>query len=135
MGKVSSTGQTIHFFREVPENTTLFLKQMEPRNLIGLPYSHLQKFLHTHESEPYRAHQIFIWIYHYKRYDFDCMTNLSKSLRTLLKKYFRISLPKIQRTTKSHDDSIKYMFELEDGLKLTYEWFLSSRKQSDETYS
>ena len=85
------------------ENTTLFQKKMKQLKLIGLPYSHLQKFLLEHGIEPYRAHQIFVWIYHYNRYDFDSMTNLSKSLRTLLKKYFRISLPKIESTTKSKD--------------------------------
>ena len=102
----------------MPENFTLFPKKMKPRNLIGLPYAHLQEFLVEHEIEPYRAHQIFIWIYHYKIHDFDCMTNLSKTLRALLKKYFYISLPQIQSKTKSQDSSIKYLFELKDGLSI-----------------
>ena len=40
-------------------------------------------------------------------YDFDEITNLSKSLRVLLKEYFYISTPKICSETKSSDGSIK----------------------------
>ena len=60
-------------------------------NLIGFPHARLQEFLLEHRIEPYRAHQIFIWIYHYKVYDFDSMTNLSKALRALLGEHFHIS--------------------------------------------
>ena len=115
---------------EVPKNITLFQKKMEQLNIIGLSYSHLQKFLLEHGIEPYRAHQIFIWIYHYKRYDFDRMTNLSKSLRTLLKQYFYIALPQIRKTTKSQDGSIKYLFELEDGLTIESVWMPTDQRKT-----
>ena len=42
---------------------------------------------------------------------------------------------KLIDVTKLSNMGWNYRIELEDGLKLTYEWFLSSRKQSDETYS
>ena len=42
---------------------------------------------------------------------------------------------KLIDVTKLSNMGWNYQIELEDGLKLTYEWFLSSRKQSDETYS
>lgn len=100
---------------------------MKQFNLIGLPYVNLQEFLIRHGIEPYRAHQIFIWIYHYKRYDFDRMTNLSKPLRTLLKQYFCISLPKTQKVTKSQDGSIKYLFQLEDGSTIESVWMPTVR--------
>jgi len=66
---------------------------MQPKNLIGFSYTHLQEFLLEHGIKPYRAHKIFIWIYHYKLYDFDRMSNLSKVLRALLKEHFYISYP------------------------------------------
>ena len=103
---------------------------MKQFNLIGFPYDHLQKFLLEHGIEPYRAHQIFIWIYHYKRYDFGRMTNLSKSLRTILNKYFCISLPQIQKATKSQDGSIKYLFELEDGLTVESVWMPTGQRKT-----
>lgn len=95
---------------------------MKQLNLIGLPFNHLQKFLLDHEIKPYRAHQIFIWIYHYNCYDFDGMTNLSKSLRAFLKQHFCISLPQIESTIKSQDGSIKYLFKLEDDLTIESIW-------------
>jgi len=41
---------------------------------------------------------------------------------------------KLIDVTKLSKMGWNYQIELEDGLKLTYEWFRSSRKQSNETY-
>ena len=103
---------------------------MKPKNLIGFPYSHLQEFLLEHGIKPYRAHQIFIWLYHYKLYDFDLMSNLSKKLRSLLKEHFYISLPLISSRTKSQDGSIKYLFELKDGLTIESVWMPSDKRKT-----
>ena len=103
---------------------------MKPNNLIGFSYSRLQEFLLKHRIEPYRAHQIFIWVYHYKLYDFDRMSNLSKSLRTLLKEHFYVSLPLIRSRTKSQDGSIKYLFELKDGLTIESVWMPTDQRKT-----
>ncbi len=103
---------------------------MKQLNLIGLSHARLQEFLLDHGVKPYRAHQIFIWIYHYKAYDFDSMTNLSKALRAMLKEHFHISLPRIQTKTTSQDGSIKYLFELEDGLTIESVWMPSDERKT-----
>lgn len=103
---------------------------MQPKNLIGFSYTHLQEFLLEHGVKSYRAHQIFIWLYHYKLYDFDRMSNLSKVLRALLKEHFYISLPLICRKTKSQDGSIKYLFELKDGLTIESVWMPSDQRKT-----
>ncbi len=103
---------------------------MKKINLIGLSHARLQAFLLDHGIKPYRAHQIFIWIYHYKAYDFDSMTNLSKALRAMLKEHFHISLPRIQTKTTSQDGSIKYLFELEDGLTIESVWMPSDERKT-----
>ena len=103
---------------------------MKQLNLIGFSYTHLQEFLLKHGIKPYRAHQIFIWIYHHKLYDFEHMTNLSKSLRALLKEHFYISVPKIRSTTKSQDGSIKYLFELKDGLTIESVWMPTDQRKT-----
>ena len=103
---------------------------MQPNNLIGFSYKHLQEFLLEHGIKPYRAHQIFIWLYHYKLYDFDRMSNLSKVLRALLKEHFYISLPLIHKRTKSQDGSIKYLFELKDGLTIESVWMPSDQRKT-----
>ena len=99
-------------------------------NLIGFPHARLQEFLLEHRIEPYRAHQIFIWIYHYKVYNFDSMTNLSKALRALLGEHFHISLPRIQAKTTSQDGSVKYLFESEDGLTIESVWMPSDERRT-----
>jgi 23S rRNA (adenine2503-C2)-methyltransferase len=103
---------------------------MKQNNLIGYSYSLLQEFLIDHGMKPYRAHQIFIWIYHYKLYDFDRMSNLSKALRALLKEYFYMSLPQIRSKTKSKDGSIKYLFELKDGLTIESVWMPADKRKT-----
>ncbi len=103
---------------------------MKKINLIGLSHARLQEFLLNHGVKPYRAHQIFIWVYHYKVYDFDSMTNLSKALRAVLKEHFHISLPRIQTKTTSQDGSIKYLFELEDGLTIESVWMPSDERKT-----
>ena len=103
---------------------------MKQLNLIGLSHARLQEFLLGHGVKPYRAHQIFIWVYHYKVYDFDSMTNLSKALRAMLKEHFHISLPRIQTKTTSQDGSIKYLFELEDGLTIESVWMPSDERKT-----
>ena len=103
---------------------------MKQNNLIGYSYSRLQDFLLEHGIKPYRAHQIFIWIYHYKLYNFDSMSNLSKKLRTLLKEHFYISLPRIHSKTNSQDGSIKYLFELKDGMTIESVWMPSDQRKT-----
>jgi 23S rRNA (adenine2503-C2)-methyltransferase len=103
---------------------------MKQNNLIGFPYSYLQDFLIKHGIKPYRAHQVFIWIYHYKLYDFDHMSNLSKSLRILLKAHFYISVPQILSKTRSQDGSIKYLFELKDGLTIESVWMPAEKRKT-----
>ncbi len=103
---------------------------MKTNNLIGFSYTNLQRFLQDHGVEPYRAHQIFIWVYHYKLYDFDLMHNLSKSLRALLKKNFYIFLPIIRSKTKSQDGSVKYLFKLKDGLTIESVWMPSDLRKT-----
>ena len=103
---------------------------MKQLNLIGLPFEHLHNFLLEHKIESYRAHQIFIWVYHYKRYDFDLMTNLSKPLRILLKQHFYFTLPQIRSATKSQDGSIKYLFQLEDGLTIESVWMPTDQRKT-----
>ena len=103
---------------------------MKQNNLIGYSYSRLQDFLLEHGIKSYRAHQIFIWIYHYKLYNFDSMSNLSKKLRTLLKEHFYISLPRIHSKTNSQDGSIKYLFELKDGMTIESVWMPSDQRKT-----
>ena len=54
-------------------------------NLLGLPNGDLERFVVGLGEKPFRARQILKWIYQRGVLDFDAMTDLSKSLRTMLK--------------------------------------------------
>lgn len=67
-------------------------------------------------EEPYRAAQVFRWLYKEGAKSFDEMTDLSKSLREKLKSNFRMT--KLALLDSKHsliDGTTKYLFKLEDG--------------------
>lgn len=65
--------------------------------------------------EPYRADQVFGWIYQKGVYDFDQMSNLSLGLRTRLKEVFYIGLPEVSAKERSgEDESVKLLLKLNE---------------------
>ncbi len=99
-------------------------------NIMGHPERDLCATLQEWGEKPYRAHQIFNWIYHYGVRRFEDMTNLSKALRTQLAETFYIALPVIAERTHSQDGSIKYLFELEDGEKVESVWMPDDNRKT-----
>ena len=65
--------------------------------------------------EPYRAGQIFRWIYQRGVTDFGSMTDLSRDQRETLARSFRLSTPSIARTDASADGTLKFLLTLADG--------------------
>lgn len=75
----------------------------------------LKEWLQTLGEKPFRAKQIFSWIYRGAE-RFDEMTDLSKKLRQELKDQAEFSTLKILKVRKSKKDGTrKYLLELEDG--------------------
>lgn len=66
-------------------------------------------------EKPYRAEQIFTWIYKENVTDFDQMTNLSIELRDKLKKQFTLCIYKILNKQESSDGTKKYLFDVLDN--------------------
>lgn len=99
-------------------------------NLIGYPESRLNDLFIEWEMEPYRVHQVFNWIYHYRVKDFASMSNLSKALRNLLAEHFVIALPRISKKTVSGDGAIKYLFELDDNSVVESVWMPSKDRRT-----
>ena len=67
------------------------------------------------EEKPYRAEQIFKWIYEENVTSFDEMTNLSIALRNKLKENFTLCIYKIVKKQESKDGTKKYLFDILDG--------------------
>lgn len=65
-------------------------------------------------EKPFRAEQIFKWLYHEKVQSFDEMTNLSLELREKLKENYTICNFNILKKQESKDGTIKYLFDVLD---------------------
>lgn len=73
-----------------------------------------EEFVKLNEK-PYRAEQVFKWIYESEVISFDDMTNLSLELRDKLKNEFEFHNFKILKKQESSDGTKKYLFDVLDG--------------------
>ena len=90
--------------------------QDEKINLTGLNRDELSEFVNALGEKPFRARQLFSWIYEKKACSFIEMTDLSLSLRQKLSavaEIGRLSLAKKKQSSAS--GSTKYLFLLKDG--------------------
>jgi 23S rRNA (adenine2503-C2)-methyltransferase len=78
----------------------------------------LKAWIEEQGEKPFRATQIFEWLYQKRVTTFDEMTNLPKDLREKLKENFVITTLKtlVQQTSK--DGTMKFLFELHDGYSI-----------------
>jgi len=89
------------------------------QNLIGLSKQQLRELAVSLGEKAFRGDQMFRWIYHDKVQSIDEMTNISASFRETLKQNTSITPIAIeQKQTSSLDGTIKFLFHLEDGLKI-----------------
>lgn len=91
---------------------------MEKKELIGLSKEELSAELAALGEKPFRAKQLWQWIYHCGETDFDKMSNLSKDLRSRLKEAYTISRPKIVTEQLSSDKTRKWLLEFADGERI-----------------
>lgn len=82
----------------------------EKTNLLGLSQDGLEQFFSARDEKPFRARQVLQWIYQRGIDDFDDMTDLSKSLRTLLNKEAEIIPLDMQARHDSKDGTVKWLF-------------------------
>lgn len=86
------------------------------RDIRKLKLEELQAFFVGQGEKPFRAKQVYEWLWKKSVKDFDEMTNLSLSTRELLKKHFTINYIKVDRMQRSVDGTIKNAIRLHDGL-------------------
>ena len=66
-------------------------------------------------EKPFRAEQVFKWIYESNVVSFDDMTNLSLELREKLKENYTLGVFNILKKQIASDGTIKYLFDVLDG--------------------
>ena len=76
--------------------------------------SELRSFLSLLGDKPFRAEQIFRWVYHQRVQDFADMVNIPKSLRNTLSEQLSFSLPSIQQEQISQCGTTKWLMTLGD---------------------
>lgn len=89
---------------------------MEQRDIKSLTLEELKGELQAHGEKAFRAGQIYNWMHGKLASGFDEMSNLSKSLRELLKneyEYTNLEIVEVQRSRL--DGTCKYLFRLADG--------------------
>ena len=85
-------------------------------NIRELSIKELQDYVTEIGYHKFVGKQIFEWLHNKFVLNFDDMTNLSCELREHLKQYFYTPVISIKKKLYSNiDDTIKYLFELEDG--------------------
>ena len=87
-------------------------------NLYGLEIKKLQQLLEKYQQKPYRAIQLYTWIYEKRATSFSEMSDISLKFREVLEKDFCLDLPKIHTKQVSSDGTIKLLLELNDGYKV-----------------
>ena len=85
------------------------------KNIKDYDLKELKEELTKIGEKPFRAEQIFKWLYQEKVKEFSEMTNLSLELRKKLEENYTICNYKILRKQESKDGTIKYLFDVLDG--------------------
>ena len=88
----------------------LKMKNIKDYNLDSLK----EEFVNMGEK-PFRAEQVFKWLYEEKVKEFDEMTNLSLALREKLKENYTMCNFNILKKQESSDGTKKYLFDILDG--------------------
>lgn len=84
-------------------------------NLVGFDRDDLEQAMAEIGEKPFRAKQLWHWIYVRGETDFDAMTDLGKPLRAKLKEGFYVGRPTVNTALVSVDGSRKWLLTLEDG--------------------
>lgn len=100
-------------------NTTKTKTTLEnKKSIYSLQLHELKDWLKEHEEKPFRAEQIFDWLYKKRAVTFEDMSNLSKELRDQLAQHFQITTLNTVIQQTSSDGTIKFLFELHDGYSI-----------------
>lgn len=89
----------------------------EPRkkNLIGLTREELKAEMLALGEAPFRAKQLWHWLYHRGETDFDAMTTLHKDFRRRLADTYEVRRPENKVDRLSVDGTRKWLLRMDDG--------------------
>jgi 23S rRNA (adenine2503-C2)-methyltransferase len=85
------------------------------RDLAGLDRVTLAAEMAGLGAQPFRARQLWHWIYHRGVTDFTQMTSLSRAFRDRLAEHYEITRPAVTRSLVSADGTLKWLLCFADG--------------------
>ncbi len=85
------------------------------RDLVGLSRAELLAELAAIGEAPFRAKQLWHWIYHRGETDFARMSTIARPLQERLAQQFVIGRPEVALEQTSEDATKKYLFRFRDG--------------------
>ncbi|HUJ99582.1 MAG TPA: 23S rRNA (adenine(2503)-C(2))-methyltransferase RlmN [Stellaceae bacterium] len=85
------------------------------KDLVGLSRAALQAEMAAMGAEPFRARQLWHWIYNRGTTDFAAMTTLSKAFRAALAERYIVGRPGVARALTSVDGTRKWLLRFADG--------------------
>jgi 23S rRNA (adenine2503-C2)-methyltransferase len=89
--------------------------EMQHPNLVGVGRAALGAELAAFGAEPFRARQLWHWIYHRGATNFAAMTSLSKTFREELAARYVLCRPAVSRALTSVDGTRKWLLRFPDG--------------------
>ncbi len=87
-------------------------------SIYSLRPDELQEWLKENGEKPFRAGQIYEWLYDKRVKTFEEMSNLSKGLREKLEENFALTTLSTLIKQESKDGTIKFLFQLQDGYSI-----------------
>ena len=85
------------------------------RELVGLTREELVAELAAIGEKPFRAKQLWHWIYHQGATDFAAMSTIARPLQARLAERFVIGRPTVATVQTSTDETRKWLFRFRDG--------------------
>ena len=86
------------------------------KDIRTLSLGQLKDYFESVGEKPFRAKQVYDWLWSKNLHSFEEMTNLSKNLREHLSQDFVINPVSVDQLQKSKDGTIKNGVKLHDGL-------------------
>ena len=87
---------------------------IQKKDIRKLSLNDIKEFLVAQGEKPFRAKQIYEWLWKKSSQSFDEMSNLSLKLREVLQEHFEIRPIQIANFQASQDQTLKFAFQLAD---------------------
>ncbi len=87
-------------------------------NLLGMNRADMTEAMAALGIKPFRAKQVWNWIYRNGITDFASMSNIGKEMQALLEQHFFMARARIDKDLVSFDGTRKWLLEFSDGQKV-----------------